>query len=62
LNELIPELNKCIDQLKTEAVEAIYFDQKQIDPEKMPEILKNLDAKMVLFKQYEETSIRYNDW
>lgn len=28
----------------------------------MSEIIKTLDAKMVLFKQYEETSVRYNDW
>ncbi len=28
----------------------------------MNEIIKKLDEKMVLFKQYEETSNRYNDW
>ena len=28
----------------------------------MPDIIKQLDDKIVLFKQYDETSERYNDW
>lgn len=28
----------------------------------MAEIIRKLDEKMILFKQYEETSNRYNDW
>lgn len=28
----------------------------------MPEIIKQLDAKLELYKQYENTSERYNDW
>ena len=59
---MIPELNTCIDQLNAEAVEPAYFDAKNIEGEKMGDIIKDLDAKIEAFKQYENTSERYNDW
>jgi hypothetical protein len=33
-----------------------------MEPEKMAEIISSLDAKMELYRQYESTSERYNDW
>jgi dynein heavy chain len=59
---LIPELNTAIDSLSAEAIETQYFEKDNMAPEKIPEILAALDGKMDLFKQYEETSERYNDW
>jgi hypothetical protein len=59
---LIPELNGAIDQLNAEATDASYFDPKSMEPEKMTEVIKTLDAKLINFKQFEETSNRYNDW
>lgn len=59
---MIPELNGAIDQLNAEATEAVYFDTKSMEAEKMVEVIKQLDAKLVSFKQFEETSNRYNDW
>lgn len=52
LQELIPELNTCINQLSGEAVNPAYFDPKNIEGEKMHELIKDLDAKMILFTQY----------
>lgn len=49
LQELIPELNTCIDQLNAEAIEPAYFDMKNVEPDKMGDVIKALDAKMVLF-------------
>lgn len=43
-------------------MEAQFFDIKNIEADKMPEIIKSLDAKMLLFNQYQDTSNRYNDW
>jgi len=48
--------------LKSEAVEDQYFDPANMAPEKMASIIANLDSKVTLFKQFEETSERYNDW
>lgn len=62
LQSLIPELNSLIDTLNTEAVEAQFFDIKNIEADKMPEVIKALDAKVQLFNQYQDTSNRYNDW
>jgi hypothetical protein len=62
LNELIPELNKNIDELCEEAEDKMYTDAANMEPDKILEILKNLDNKMDLFKQYDATSERYNDW
>lgn len=62
LNEYIPELNTCIDNLMKESVEPQYFDKANMDKEKIPEILAQLDAKYELLKQYTETSAKYNDW
>ena len=33
-----------------------------MNPDKILDVLKNLDNKMDLFKQYDSTSERYNDW
>ena len=33
-----------------------------MEADKMPDIIKQLDDKIVLFKQFDETSERYNDW
>lgn len=52
LQELIPELNTCINQLSAESVNPAYFDPKNMESEKMAELIKDLDAKMVLFNQY----------
>jgi len=62
LLELIPELNKEIDTLDKECVDAIYLDTKSMDPEKMPEIIKALDSKLERFRKLDETSKRYNEW
>jgi hypothetical protein len=59
---LIPELNKNIDELCAEAEDKMYTDAANMEPDKILEILKNLDNKMDLFKQYDSTSERYNDW
>jgi len=62
LNELIPELNKNIDELCAEAEDKSYTDASSMEPDKILDVLKNLDNKMDLFKQYDTTSERYNDW
>jgi len=54
LLELIPELNKEIDTLDKECVDAMYLDAKSMDPEKMPEIIKALDSKLELFRKLDE--------
>jgi len=33
-----------------------------MEPEKMSEIIKQLDSKVAQFKRLDETSKRYNDW
>jgi hypothetical protein len=47
---LIPELNTSVDLLLVEATESKYYDPKNIDPEKMAEIIKDLTAKKELFE------------
>lgn len=47
---MIPELNTCIDNLNAESVQPQYFDKNNMDPEKIPNILGQLDAKMESFK------------
>ena len=59
---MIPELNKNIDELCAEAEDKSYTDASSMEPDKILDILKNLDNKMDLFKQYDTTSERYNDW
>lgn len=62
LNELIPELNTQIDTLNKSAVDAKYFDLKNNHPDNIQELLADLDEKVALYKQFEDTSNRYNDW
>jgi hypothetical protein len=33
-----------------------------MEPTQMAEIIKSLDSKITTYKQYDETSNRYNDW
>lgn len=40
----------------------MYTDAKSMEPEKMQEIIKQLDQKVAQFKRLDETSKRYNDW
>jgi hypothetical protein len=62
LQEMIPELNSQIDTLQEEATQPQYFDKANMEGDKIPGILADLDQKMENFKLYEETSERYNDW
>jgi len=62
LNNLIPVLNTAVDTLHAEATVEQYFNLANCEPEKMNEIIKQLDEKLILFKEFEETSARYNDW
>lgn len=40
----------------------MYYDKANMESSMIPNILNQLDSKMDLFKQYETTSERYNDW
>jgi len=55
-------LNTAIDDLNAESIAPDFFNPANMDADKMPDIIKQLDDKIVLFKQYDETSERYNDW
>ena len=59
---MIPELHTGIDTLKDEATEKKYFDPANMEHTQMAEIIKSLDSKITTYKQYDETSNRYNDW
>jgi hypothetical protein len=50
LQGLIPELNTSIDKMVAESIEPKYFDAKNMEPEKMVEIIKALEDKVIEYK------------
>ena len=58
LDNLIPELNIKVDVLMEESKLPQYLDKNS----DMSEMIKQLDEKMVQFKELYDTSIKYNGW
>ena len=58
LDQMIPKLHMEVENLKEESQVPQYLDKNS----DMGEMIKQLDEKMEIFKQLQETSVKYNNW
>ena len=58
LEQLIPQLNNEIEKLNEESLLPQYLDKNSDNNE----MIKQLDEKMLKFKELQETSVKYNGW
>lgn len=58
LEQLIPQLNQEIEKLDEESLLPQYLDKNSDNNE----MIKQLDEKMLKFKELQETSVKYNGW